>query len=83
MKMESYNFNERLAMSHGVSGDKSIKDILMQHIPGARFIYSAHEDNDRNGTDYWIEHAGGKHLSIDVKVREEDYAQKGHDDLAL
>jgi len=80
----SYGFDERLAMSRGVSADKSVTAILLDNIPGALNVHAAHEINDRNGTDYWVEHARGEHLSVDVKVRSKDYkALAGEDDLAL
>ena len=79
-----YDFDERLAMSQGA--DKgSVSAILLANIPGANSVSKASVSNDKSGTDYWVEHCSGKHLSIDVKVREEDYSAKPNkqDDLAL
>jgi len=59
---------------------------LVRNIPGALDAYTAHQQNDRNGTDWWVEMVGGRFLSVDCKVREEDYAHKPpkyEDDLAL
>lgn len=80
-----YGFQERLALSQGVSQSRDIKDILLENIPGALNAYPAHTENDRNGTDWWIEHITGRHLSIDCKVRESDWAatHPSEDDLAL
>ena len=78
-----YSFDERLQMSQGVSANTSVADILITNIPGACSVNSAHSCNDRQGTDWWVEHSSGKHLSIDCKVRAEDWQRKGSDDLAL
>jgi hypothetical protein len=79
-----YDFTERVLMSHGVSANRNIRDILLERIPGSVNAHPAHITNDRNGTDYWVEHMSGKHLSVDCKIREEDYFKKqGCDDLAL
>lgn len=81
----SYEFSERLAMSHGVAAELDIRAILLGNIPGALATHPAHQENDRTGTDWWVEHASGRHLSVDCKVRDEDWAAKAkpQDDLAL
>jgi hypothetical protein len=79
----AYHFDERLKMSQGISENVSIITILLEQIPGAVNAHAAHEKNDRNGVDFWVEHASGKHIGIDCKVREEDWALRGHDDVAL
>jgi hypothetical protein len=80
-----YRFGEQLEMSQGVSENKSIGTILLSNIPGALNTYPAHEANDRNGTDWWVEREMGRWLSVDCKVREEDWSIKRtpKDDLAL
>jgi hypothetical protein len=79
-----YDFHDRLALSQGISDSRNIRDVLLANIPGALNAHPAHVENDRNGTDWWIEHVAGHHLSVDCKVREEDwYAKRGEDDLAL
>ena len=82
-----YSFGDQLAMSQGVAVNNDVAAILLQAIPGAVAVQPAHQTNDRQGTDYWVEHARGTHLSVDVKVRKEDYAAKPEpdraDDLAL
>jgi len=82
---KTYTFKDRLGLSQGYSQSKNIKEILLAQIPGALQIIPAHLKNDKHGTDWWIELAAGKFLSVDVKVREEDFALKpnGGDDLAL
>lgn len=79
----SYRFDEQLKMSQGISVSRSVHDILMKHIPGARRAYQADNSSDRNGTDWWVEHTSGKHISVDVKIRKMDWARRGRDDLAL
>lgn len=80
----TYDFDERLTMSQGVSSSKTVADIILNNIPGARHVYQAHKDNDRTGVDYWVEMSSGAHMAVDVKVRDEDFAEsKGFDDLAL
>jgi len=80
-----FDFAAQLGMSQGQSANTSIKDILLSNIPGAVNCHQAHTINDRNGIDWWIEHSAGKFLSVDCKVREEDWAARGSatDDLAL
>lgn len=57
-----------------------VSEIILENIPGALTVTRAHEINDRNGTDFWVEHCTGRHLSIDLKSRRIDYKK---DDLAL
>lgn len=78
-----YDFDDRLAMSHGVSENAEISSILIENIPGALNAYQSHTRNDKQGTDWWVEHCTSRHLSVDCKVRSQDYSLKGHDDLAL
>lgn len=67
--------------------EAEITAILLKKFPGARQVISACKENDRKGTDYWVEMCGGYWLSIDVKVRDVDFAAKPDgicsDDLAL
>jgi hypothetical protein len=81
--IREYDFQERLAFSSGVSASGSIEAILLMNIPGATKAYKAGGENDRDGTDWWVE-IPGRHLSIDCKVRTDDCLPKyGADDLAL
>lgn len=79
----SYEFDERLKMSQGTSQGADVKTIILGNVPAALNVHSAHESNDRNGTDWWVECHAGKWLSIDCKVRADDWAPRGHDDIAL
>lgn len=82
-----YDFDERLAMSQGVSATADVYEILVSNIPGAVNVISAHKTNDRNGTDLWVEMSYGGFVSVDVKARGQDWSAKpppnGADDLAL
>ena len=77
-----YDFGERLLWSQGYLHD-GIAKILKARIPGCYDVQKADELSDRNGTDYWALRHGLTSLSVDVKVREKDFAQYGQDDLAL
>jgi len=80
-----YSFDRQLQMSQAAASGRDVAAILMQAIPGAVAVYRAHRSNDRHGTDYWVEHIRGDHLSVDLKLRAEDWAAKAEpaDDLAL
>ncbi len=78
-----YGFDAQLALSHGNSASRSVEQILLVNIPGACKTIPAHASNDRNGTDWWIEHESGRFLSVDCKIREHDCAKYHADDLAL
>lgn len=82
-----YGFGDRLAFSHGVAQGATVESILLANLPGACKVIPAHSSNDRNGTDWWVETRSGNFLSVDAKVREQDWAAKpepyGADDLAL
>ena len=77
-----YDFKERLVWSAGFL-DEGIEHILLERIPGCSGVVRSTEQEDRSGTDYWAERAGLPSLSVDVKVRSEDFILRGHDDLAL
>ncbi len=75
-----YSFKKMLEMSR-----VDVKAILMANIPGAVDVHKSIETDDRNGTDWWVERKDTNDLSIDCKIRKEDWAAKGPntDDLAL
>lgn len=77
-----YDFAERYLWSSGFL-DEGIERILVDRIPGCVGVTRADEQADRSGTDYWAMRQGLPPLSVDVKVRDEDFAPRGHDDLAL
>lgn len=80
-----YGFADRLAFSDGHVSVASVEAICMEQIPGAVAVDRATERDDRNGTDWWVRRNGVRPLSIDAKVRSEDWAAKPNpqDDLAL
>jgi hypothetical protein len=77
-----YSFDERLHWSDGYL-DGGIATILKARIPACVDVAKAGKQDDKNGTDYWAIRSNLDRLSIDVKVRNADYAQFGEDDLAL
>lgn len=77
-----YDFNERLVWSNGFLNG-GIERILRDRIPACLGVCKADRNSDRNGTDYWAQREGLPPLSIDVKIRDEDYRKRGFDDLAL
>ncbi len=80
-----YGFEERLAMSSGVAASADVRSILLKNIPGAVNVHQAATVNDRQGIDWWVEMSTAKHLAVDAKVREQDWAARNphEDDLAL
>lgn len=80
-----YGFDERLAMSSGIAASADVRSILLNHIPGAVNAHQAATANDKQGIDWWVELSTAKHLAIDAKVREQDWAARHphEDDLAL
>lgn len=70
-------------MSQGHTQSATVEAVIMSNVPGAVAVHPAHECNDRAGTDWWVETRSGAFLSVDAKVRAEDWAAKGFDDLAL
>lgn len=81
--MIQYEFNEKLKASEGVCTSANIEKIVLENIAGSVAVNKSHAVNDRSGTDWWVECRNGTHLSIDAKVREQDWSLRGFDDLAL
>jgi hypothetical protein len=79
----SYNFENELKASEGVAICADVKQILLAQLPSALNAHKAHSHNDRQGTDWWVEMRNGHFISVDCKVRKEDWQLKGKDDLAL
>jgi hypothetical protein len=79
------DFNERMRMSDGVAATDDVRTILVGEIPGAVSAVRASNVNDRQGVDWWVEMSTARHLAVDVKVREHDWAatHPDEDDLAL
>lgn len=79
-----YGFDEQLEMSQGHAVNASVGDVLLANIPGAVSVCQSNESDDKKGTDWWIELANKKRVSIDCKVREHDcITQYDADDIAL
>jgi hypothetical protein len=80
-----YGFSERLAMSSGVSASADVRTVLLEQIPGAVGVSQAATANDKQGIDWWVELSTAKHLAVDAKVRQNDWAatHPDEDDLAL
>jgi hypothetical protein len=80
-----YDFSEQMKMSDGVAATDDIKAILVNEIPGAVSAARSSVVNDRQGVDWWVEMSTARHLAVDVKVRQDDWASThpGEDDLAL
>lgn len=83
MRVTSYDFGERMVMSDGVNEQADIRSILLENIPGAKAVTRANRQDDKTGVDWWVKMASGASLAVDAKVREEDWASRGKDDLAL
>lgn len=87
MQPLSYGFQDRLDMSQGISESKNIGDILVGNVAGAVSVRKSTETEDRNGTDWWVKLENGHEVSVDCKVRQQDWAYKPKpntaDDLAL
>lgn len=83
--IKEFDFYERMSMSQGVSANAKISEILMGNVPGATAARLASPKDDRNGTDWWLDHTSGKSISVDCKVRESDWlaTHPDEDDLAL
>lgn len=79
--MRYYDFKDRLALSD--SFESEIAAILTDRIPGCHAVRRANRASDRTGVDYWALRHQARPLAIDVKVRDEDWSQRGCDDLAL
>lgn len=80
-----YDFAQQKIMSNGQAVSSEIRDVLLEKIPGAVAAYKSELCNDKTGVDWWVEMAGARHLAVDVKVREQDWAAShpDQDDLAI
>ncbi len=85
MRAFEYDFHERLAMSSGTAAVADVRAVLLDNIPGALSVTPAATANDKQGIDWWVELSTAKHLAVDAKVRDQDWAAKrpDEDDLAL
>lgn len=69
-KVKPHDFYERLTFSEGIEITGGILAHLYENVPGAADVVRANEDDDRNGTDYWIVRDGLPPISVDLKNRE-------------
>lgn len=85
MQPRKYEFGDRMAMSQGFAETADVRSILLAEIPGAVNVQAAATENDKQGVDWWVEMSTARHLAIDAKVRESDWASThpDEDDLAL
>lgn len=63
----THDFHERLAFSEGVELEEGIFRTMRDMIPLATRVVKATRDEDRAGTDYWIERPPLPPVSVDVK----------------
>jgi len=84
MQVRDFDFAGQLIMSSGHAASAEVKDILLACLPGATNVTKASNHNDRMGVDWWVE-MPGRHIAVDAKVRESDWAAShpDQDDLAL
>lgn len=85
MRAPEYDFHERMSMSSGTAAVADVRTVLLGNIPGAVNVTPAATANDKHGIDWWVELSTAKHLAVDAKVREKDWAKQrpDEDDLAL
>lgn len=66
-----YDFQERLAFSEGIVPGDAVMTSISKMVPNATGIRRASENDDRHGTDFWIDRTHDlPPLSVDMKNRE-------------
>lgn len=85
MEAKLHEFGERLAFSEGVVPGDGVMNAVIQMVPNALGVVRATEQQDRNGTDYWIERSHGlPPISLDMKNRSFCPIEKfGQDDACI
>lgn len=79
-----YDFKGQIAVSDGTGEVADIPTLLLQKIPNANKVRKATLEEDKSGIDYIVTLISGREVTVDLKVRTEDWAKKkGKDDLAL
>lgn len=68
--MNVYDFDRQLGLSHGNGRDH--ESSLMLSIPHAAAVSKSSEEDDRQGTDYWVTTTSGHRLSVDLKWNSRD-----------
>ena len=82
--IEAFGFKQQLTMSNGVISSMDVPSLLMDQIPGALGVRKADTADDKQGTDYFVDHSRGVPVSIDIKARDIDPIDTyKSDDLAL
>lgn len=83
--MRVYGFDEQFLMSEGATRNGRMASVVYQALSDLEPIEvtQARKEEDKSGVDYWVLLGSGKRLGVDVKVRDEDYAKRGSDDIAL
>jgi len=76
------DFNADLAMSNQPDVVAGVVAAIRHYIPEVLNVIQAHKQNDMIGVDYWLEFAGGRMETVDVKVRQDDYSLRGDDRTA-
>ena len=67
---EYHDFKERLAFSEGIQPGGAVMGAVMQMVPGANRVRRASTNEDKSGTDFWVDRDHGlPPLSIDMKNR--------------
>lgn len=80
----THDFRERLGFSQGVAMPEKLLEYLLSSISGGLEIVPATEEEDRQGTDYWVRRDHGLPIvSVDVKHRDFDPVLKYGSDDAL
>lgn len=80
----TFSFAQQMAMSNGVAESMDIEALLKSRIIGALGVRKATTADDKQGTDYFVDHVRGLPLSVDIKARDIDpVVTYKSDDLAL
>ena len=67
-----FSFKEQLGKSEGTALNKDYKKLLLEILPNAFDIRKAGLEEDKKGTDWWVEYRNRDHISIDIKARDVD-----------
>lgn len=78
--VKTFDFHQQKAMSERPKIYAAVREAVRKQFPDVLAIHKAHVENDKRGIDYWLEFAGGKMETLDVKIREKDWALRGDKD---
>jgi hypothetical protein len=80
----THDFLAQLEFSEGVELSETVLQHLLDSIPGGYAIEKANKQEDKQGTDYWIQRRNLPPISVDVKHRSFDPIKKfGTDDACI